>query len=265
MRRRPFLLAAMALVGLPIAFAIVLVVEALIARGRDYNYHAQFDGIDLTTDGATPALRLAVVGDSLVEGAGASDAEHSLAGQVARKVTERTGRAVHVAGFGVSGAVTADVAGSQLDEVEESGERFDAIVIEIGSNDVTHLTSLATVEHETRTMLERAVDLAPNVVLGSAGRLDSPNFLQPLRSVVVWRATHVREVQDRVASEFEDVAFMNVAEDVSPAYDANPNSNSDDEFHPSDVGYEIWARPLAELVADRVEPVEERELESVGR
>lgn len=229
MRRRTFFLFLVLLLLLPIGFAIVLAVEAYIARSRDYNYQAEFDEIDFTTAGASPALRLAVVGDSLVEGAGASSPERSLAGQVARKVSRQTGRAVHVTGFGVSGAETEDVATTQLDQVAATGDSFDAIVIEVGSNDVIHLSSLDAVEDETRDMLARARELSPVVVLGSAGRLDSPNFLEPLRSAVVWRATQVREVQERVADEFDDVAFMDVAEDVSPAYAANPDSNSDDE------------------------------------
>lgn len=238
---------------IPIGIAALLAVEVVIAMNRDYLRHADFD-IDFTAgDGGDEQqpLRLAVLGDSLVEGVGATDQRASLPGQVAIKVAEKSGRAVHVTGFGVSGARIEDVL-EQLDRVEETGDEFDAIVVEVGSNDVLGRTSLGNVERDTRAVLERAQELAPIVVLGSAGRLDTPNFLRPLRDVIVWRATQVREVQQDVAGEFDDVAFMNVAEDVSPTYERTPNANSRDDFHPGDAGYEVWARPLAELVVERL-------------
>jgi lysophospholipase L1-like esterase len=242
-RRIVWLLAA-----LPVAVAAVLGAQVALALTRDYLRSADFE-VDFTTDGSAPTLRLAVVGDSLVEGVGASSARTSLAGQVAQQVADRTGRAVQVRGLGVSGAVTADVL-EQLDQLEPGD--YDAIVIEVGSNDVTHATRLNALEQHTRLLLERSLQLAPIVVFGSAGRLDTPNFQQPLRQVVVWRATRVRALQSRVAAEFDEVAFMDVARDVSPVYERTPGATSGDGFHPADPGYEVWARPLAALVVERL-------------
>jgi lysophospholipase L1-like esterase len=237
------------LLALPLGLAALVAVEVVVALNGDYLRHADYE-IDFTTsEGSGTPLRLAVLGDSLVEGVGASDAERSLPGQIASKVADQSGRAVHVTGFGVSGAVTREVF-EQLDQIEPG--RFDAIVIEIGSNDVTHRTRLKPLEHDTRTMLARAKELAPLVVLGSSGRLDTPIFLPPLRQIVVHRATQIREVQGNVAREL-DVPFMNVADDVAPTYESTAGSDSRDRFHPSDVGYEIWARPLADLVVEGID------------
>lgn len=234
------------LLAVPIAGAVLLAAGVIRALAGDYLRTADFE-IDYTTGGDEPALRLAVLGDSLVEGVGASDAVHSLPGQIAEKVAVQTGRAVHVTGFGVSGDVTREVF-AQLDQLEQLAPgTFDVIVIEVGSNDVTHGTRRAALEGDTRAMLRRAQALAPLVVLGSAGRLDSPIFGPGLRQLVVHRATQVRELQGRVAREL-GVAFMDVARDVSAEYEATAASSSSDHFHPSDHGYEIWARPLADLV-----------------
>lgn len=239
---------ALVILAVPVLGAAVLGAQALIALNRDYLRTADFD-IDLELEGDEPAIRIAVLGDSLVEGVGATSPEASLPGQIGAKVAEQTGRAVHVRGFGVSGAETRDVH-AQLDQVE-AGE-FDVIVIEIGSNDVTHGTRLAELEGHTAAILKRATKLAPHVVFGSAGRMDTPNFLPPLRQVIVHRATQVREVQARVAHD-AGVDFMNVAEEVSPIYERTPNANSSDDFHPGDAGYEVWARPLAKRVVERIE------------
>lgn len=246
MRLRPRTI-LLVLLAIPIALAALLAVEVVVALNGDYLRAADFE-IDYTTAGDEPALRLAVLGDSLVEGVGASDAEHSLPGQIAEKVADETGRAVHVTGFGVSGDVTHGV----FDQLDQIGpDRFDVIVIEVGSNDVTHRTRRKPLERNTRMMLTRAQELAPLVVLGSAGRLDSPIFQRGLRQLIIHRATQMREVQGRVAREL-DVPFMNVADDVSPEYESTKGSDSRDRFHPSDIGYEIWARPLAKLVVEGI-------------
>lgn len=240
---------ALAVAAVPLAAVAVVGAEVLVTLNRDYLRTADFE-VSFTTPGEEPPIRMAVLGDSLVEGVGASSAEASLAGQVALKVSEQTGRAVKVRGFGDSGAETEEVVEEQLTQLEP-GE-FDVIVLEIGSNDVTAWTGLDELEESTRRMLERATDLAPIVVFGGSGRLDTPNFQRPLRDIIVWRATQVRELQARIADEFEAVDYMNVAEDVSPTYSRTPGASSSDDFHPSDVGHEIWARPLADLVARRV-------------
>lgn len=244
---------ALAAAAVPLVALVVIGVEVLVTLNRDYLRTADFE-VDFTTEGERPPIKMAVLGDSLVEGVGASSERTSLAGQVAIKVSEQTGRAVDVRAFGVTGAETEDVVEKQLPQLEP-GE-YDVIVLEIGSNDATGWTPLSELEESTRKMLERAIELAPIVVFGGSGRLDTPNFPRPLRDIIVWRATQVRELQAVVAADFEDVDYMNVAKDVSPLYSRTPGANSADDFHPSDIGYEIWARPLAELVVERIESSE---------
>lgn len=244
--RRP---ARLVLAALAVAIG-VLVVEVVLVLQRDYITRPEFE-VEFVTGGCGPPLRMAVLGDSLVAGLGASDERRSLPGQVAIKVSAATGRSVSVTGFGVSGAVTGDVLSRQLPEV--ASQAFDVIVIEIGSNDVTHRTSLRRVERQTRLMLKRARARAPIVVLGSSGRLNTPNFLPPLRQIVMARATSVRARQVRIARDL-DVPVVDVAREISPTYDRTAGSSSRDAFHPSDIGYEIWARPLAARVVSALEP-----------
>lgn len=232
------------LLVVPVVACAIIAVEIAIATQRDYITEAEFE-VDFVASGQAPELRMAVLGDSTVAGLGASSERTSLPAQIARKVAKETGRSVRVIGFGVSGAITEDVLKQQLANIEP-GE-FDVIVIEVGSNDVTHRTGLASLQRHTRSVLVRSKELAPVVVMGSSGRLNSPNFLPPLRQIVMLRATSVRKRQVRVAREL-DVPIVDIAKDVSPTYDATAGSNSRDAFHPSDVGYEIWARPLAERV-----------------
>ncbi|MCW2928456.1 MAG: hydrolase family protein [Thermoleophilia bacterium] len=247
--RRPLLRLLASLLILGVLGAAVLAYEVRHALSQPRLPEDPGFDVDVRvgTDRPGPTLELVVLGDSLVAGVGATSAARSLVGRIASRASEDLGQPVHAVGFGVSGAVTREVIDEQLEQVPDG---VDAIVIEVGSNDVTHRTPSGAFRRDAERLLREATALAPVVVLGSAGELRSPLFQQPLRAIITRRATQLREIQREVAADV-DVPFMNVVEEVSPAYnDARPRSSSSDRFHPSDLGYDIWARPLAErLVA----------------
>jgi len=232
--------------GAIVLFAALIGAEVAWTLSREYVEVPDFDvRVTIGEEFEGEPLRMVIVGDSTTRGLGVERVEQTLGAQVAMKVAESIGRPVELHGYGVSGAVSADVP-DQLREV--ASRDVDVIVVEVGSNDVTHRTSLGDVDRHTERLLRAAKDRSEIVVLGSAGRLNSPNFPQPLRWIVMQRANAVRDRQRAVARRL-DVPFMDVKRDVSPAYDAAGRSaNSRDLFHPSAEGYEIWARPLAKLV-----------------
>jgi lysophospholipase L1-like esterase len=242
-------------VGAVVAFVLVLVAQAQHARTREYlprdpGYDIDFlvEGDD--DDGYGDPLSMIVLGDSTVAGVGAPAQRDSLAVQIAVKVARDTGRSVHVVGHGVTGARTRDVLEDQVTLVPAGG--VDVVVVEIGSNDVTHLTDLGQLSRDTEELLRLAKQRASVVVLGSAGRLNSINFMPPLRQLVMWRANYVRAAQG-AAARAAGARFMDVAVEVSPAYEAaGPAASSSDGFHPSELGYEIWAGPLARHVVEGI-------------
>lgn len=232
---------------LVVAVPVIVVLEAIWAITRPRLDADPGFEVSMTVGEDRPGtpLSMHVLGDSTVAGVGVDRARDTMPVQLAQRVSDELERPVELVGHGVSGAVTHDVL-DQLDDVPPTG--VDVLVIEIGSNDVTHRTSLADVESGTRRMLERATARSPIVVFGSSGKLDTPNFLQPLRWIVMWRATAVRARQERVAEEFP-VSFVDIAKEVAPEFERiGPSANSSDDFHPSAKGYRAWARPLADRV-----------------
>jgi lysophospholipase L1-like esterase len=171
---------------------LVTAAELLYAISRERLPNPDYEvdvraGADLPGDEFT----VAIFGDSTVAGVGADSAEQTLGGYVAQQLSRELGRPVRVVGSGVSGARTRDVLG-QLKRYR--GASPDAVIIEIGSNDATHWTGLDTVERHTRAVLEHSQSMSDIVVLGSAGKLNTPNFLPPLRQLMMARATSVRRV-----------------------------------------------------------------------
>lgn len=247
--RRRRLILTIALLALAVPVVVLLEAAWAITRPRlpaDPGFE-----VSMTVGATRPGtpLVLHVLGDSTVAGVGVERARDSMPVRLAQQVSDELDRPVELVGHGVSGAVTSDVL-EQLDDVPDSG--VDVIVIEVGSNDVTHRTRLDDLEADTRRMLEAAQDRSAIVVLGSSGKLNTPNFLQPLRWIVMQRATAVRTRQERAARDL-DVEFVDVAEEVAPEFERiGPSSNSSDGFHPSEKGYAAWARPLAERVVAAV-------------
>ncbi|MDP8970121.1 MAG: GDSL-type esterase/lipase family protein, partial [Actinomycetota bacterium] len=131
-----------AAVGLPVAFAALIAVEVRIAAIAEYLPTDPGFRVDVTVQppggGHQPPLGLVVLGDSTAAGVGAGTVERALPVLVAERVAADLGRAVHVVGHGRAGARTETVRLQQVPTLARQG--IDAVVILVGSNDVTHLT-----------------------------------------------------------------------------------------------------------------------------
>ena len=254
-----------------------------------------------TAGGAVEPVRVAMLGDSTVAGVGAPSVEGSLPAQVAQRVADALGRPVRVVGFGVAGARTADIAGqaAALGTGDPMGDpagdgtggsmggwtsgsaddgmgAVDAVVVCVGSNDVTHVTPFWVMDDRTAAMLRavRRIAGAP-VVLGGIPRFrEVPSLDEPLRSVTdAYGAVLRRAQRDGVAAARADlggppgdppedgllegalpegVAFVDLAALASPRFFGRPASMSSDGFHPSPLGYGFWADALAPAVVDAV-------------
>ncbi len=252
-RRRAIVLAA---VGTPLALLAVLGVEAwLAARGEylpgDPGYVIATTVASDSRAGGGDPLRLVMLGDSTVAGVGSPALADSLPVQVARRVADAVDRPVDVRGLGVSGARTATVRSEQLPRMAD--EDTDVVVIVVGSNDVTHLTSPSAMAEQTRALLRAAREQAPGaaVVLGGIPLFGSADALaQPLRWFVDRYADVLRPRQRAAATDVEGVTFVNIATEASPRFAGVPEAMSPDGFHPAPVGYGFWADALAAGVVD---------------
>ena len=198
-------------------------------------------------DGRTEApLRLAILGDSTVAGVGSPTARNSLPVLIAQRVASGTGRAVRVAGHGVSGARTADIAARQLSALVD---RVDAIVIVVGANDATHATPWPRFRADVELLLLAAADRAAVTVLAGTPRFHAnPIIPEPLRTFVDRYAGLLRRQQRSAVEGVPGTRFVDLAADASPRFIGVPEATSVDGFHPSPIGYGFWADALAPAV-----------------
>jgi lysophospholipase L1-like esterase len=193
---------------------------------------------------------VAVLGDSSVAGVGAERPEDTLAYGVAAALAERHRVTLHC--LGVSGARLANVVSEQLPQL--AGLDADAVLVCVGTNDVTHGTSTRALRYHLRALASGLSTVAPNAVVVVSGLPPAdvcPAFHPPLRHLLGLRAWALtRLYRSELANS--GITLFDIAGETRPAFRGRREMFSDDLFHPSSVGYaylgEIYGRAVREAV-----------------
>ena len=181
---------------------------------------------------------LLVVGDSTAVGTGASSPAHSVAGLIARdhprlKIVNRAS----------DGARFADIAG-QLEAVGD--QRFDAILILGGGNDVIRLTTYEALEQAIARTAELARTHANLVVMMPAGNVgNAPFFFAPWSWWMTRRAQALHGFV-REAAKDNGALYVNLYKDRAqdPFAQRPQELHAKDGLHPGDAGYRLWLDEL---------------------
>jgi len=199
-----------------------------------------------TVAGEGEPLKLISVGESTVAGIGASTHEAALTGQLALALNRRSKRSVNwlvVARSGVN-------ARSSLTELvpKLAGRRADVVLIALGVNDSIEF-------HTARRWasdIERLIDAIRGevgdalVLLAGVPPLDYfPALPQPLSFVLGARSASLGEASVDIAQKMKRVVHV-------PFQIEKGGSRQlfcSDGFHPSELGYSLWAEQLAEAFA----------------
>lgn len=206
-------------------------------------------------------LRLVVLGDSTTAGVGVERAEDALPYRLAQRLADRERRPVHVVSYGWAGARVADLPATQLPRALEplrAGEQepflpgADVVALAIGSNDATHHTKPTSYRADLRRSLEIVRESAPRARVVLAG---IPAFRGALRAIepLIWLAdTYGRLLRriSRAEAARAGVAYADLARHVPARIDRTTEFLSSDRFHPSAVGYAIWADVIFEALVD---------------
>ena len=212
------------------------------------------------TDGGRP-LRLAVLGDSTTAGVGVGRAEDALPYRLAQHIADRERRPVHVVSYGWAGARVADLPAIQLPRAleplrETESAPFlpetDIVALVIGSNDATHHTGPNRYRADLRRTLQIVRESAPQAQVVLAG---IPAFrgalrgIEPLISLADTYARLLRRIS-RTEAARAGVAYADLARHVPPRIDRSTEFLSSDRFHPSAVGYAVWAEVIFEALVE---------------
>ncbi|MET0779544.1 MAG: SGNH/GDSL hydrolase family protein [Candidatus Saccharimonadales bacterium] len=148
------------------------------------------------------------------------------------------------ANFGVSGARAKDVADLQLKQA--TAYKPDIVLVAVGANDVTHLTSIGSVRDSFRKLISglQAVNPSVHIILtGSPDMGGPPRLPQPLRTLA---GARTQSVNNMIAGLIDGkrVVFAPIAEKTGPLFRANHRLYAADNFHPTTEGYKVWTPVL---------------------
>jgi lysophospholipase L1-like esterase len=204
-------------------------------------------------------LRLAVLGDSTTSGVGVDRAEDSLPYQLAQRLADRERRTIHVVSYGWAGARVADLAQRQLTRALEplratESHPFlptaDVVAVVIGSNDATHNTAPHRYRSDLRATLEGIRAAAPDARIVLAGIPRFRGALRAIEPLITLADLYARLLRPISRSEADRVhaAYADLASEVPPRIDPATPFLSSDRFHPSRVGYGLWADVIFEAL-----------------
>lgn len=235
---------ALAAVAVPTGLVLLLGAEVLLAvNGREL---PALEPLELSGEvgrgSSAPAIDIAWIGDSVTAGVGASGVDASLP----RLVAAELDRPVRLHVFAVSGEKVAGALDQQVPQLEGLDPAPDVVILEIGANDVTHLTGRGDFRHAYARLLDRvtATGARDVVALGIPAFGTTPRFLQPLRAIVGWRARRLdQDIRDAAAAR--GLTYVDIAGATGDAFGEDPDLYyAADDFHPSDAGYHLWAEAV---------------------
>jgi lysophospholipase L1-like esterase len=190
--------------------------------------------------GTGPHISLLIVGDSAAAGVGVAHQEQALSGRLLDSLRGR---------HSVSWKLIANSGDTSAQLLEclmcVPAERFEMVVVSIGVNDVTALTSAAQWLKNLDAIIDtlRSKFGAGNIYFSSVPPMHYfPALPHPLRWWLGLRARHLNSCMQKVTKENVGCEFVWVPYILDHKYVAA------DGFHPGRHAYEVWGACIAELI-----------------
>lgn len=192
--------------------------------------------------------RLLVIGESTVAGLGAKTHDRALAGRFAYWLSRTVNRAIRWRAIGRNG-VTARETLDKLVPLIGPEERFDYILLGLGGNDVLKITSPKRFRRDMSDLLARLRERFPDAVIfiSNCPMIKySPVLPQPVKGIL-WHLSkmHDANMRDLTAGLDRVYYYPQPAEIEIEGFFA-------DGIHPSEKGYDDWARAMTEYFAPRL-------------
>ena len=192
-------------------------------------------------NGQGESLYLLAMGDSIIAGVGTGTMDRSLPVQFARELARDRACSVHWRVEGENGADIADLR-ERINSLDQD-QQADLILISIGVNDVTGLSSTRRWRNQFKTLvleLKRKWPQAQVIFAGlpPMGRFPLPP--QPLRFTLGLRAATLDGIAAGVISQ--QLNMLHIPTDLDPVH----QEFCEDGFHPSAEACGTWAEALAQ-------------------
>jgi lysophospholipase L1-like esterase len=234
------------------ALATTLAAEVIAARRHRFvpsDPPLEISGT-IGPEGGEP-LTLVVLGDSSVAGVGADAAEDTLTYGVAKALSDRYRVSLHA--LGVSGSRLANVVSEQLPQLD--GLHPDIVLVCVGTNDVTHGTTLREARRQLQLLVAGLAEVAPDarvIVSGLPPAETATAFHRPLRDLLGLRALLFTRLY-RAELAPHGISVFDIARLTRAAFHGKREMFSADLFHPSSAGYAFLGTIYGRAVREALE------------
>jgi lysophospholipase L1-like esterase len=209
------------------------------------------DGARLLPADRRAAVAYVALGDSTVEGVGASSPELNYVSRLHARL-----RAVYpnarLTNLGAGGATSADVLARQLNRAIELHPHL--VTLSIGPNDITKGVPVTSYERNLETLLGRLSSVTPAVIVANLipDLAVTPRFARSRERDAV--ATLTVRFNDALArrARAHRVQLVDLYAASRREVPLQPDLLWSDGYHPSDAGYARWAELLWEGVEARI-------------
>jgi len=196
-------------------------------------------------DGAGPALRLLVVGDSSAASVGIGRSEDGLAHQLALILAERTGRAVSWRAAGFNSATAGQIRDFVVPNL--APDPWDRIVVSIGTNDAKNFHTARRFRREFGGLLYALRAKWPETRIVWSPVVDMtlvPALPTALGRLLEIRAALINRMGEQLCRERGAIPATRLPiQDPAAGF-------STDGFHASAAGYRAWAEHMAGFVLE---------------
>jgi len=188
-------------------------------------------------------IDLLLLGDSIAAGLGADRPKRTLGAQLAKRLADRTNRAVRLHTTAIVGSETSMLR-TQLAGLPD-GYVADVAVIVVGGNDVTHRVKTSVSCDHLAEAVKALQTQGTHVVVGTCPDLSALTAVpQPLRTIVGVASRQLATAQRETVTGIGARA-VSLGEVVGPFFVAQPAKMfAVDRFHPSSAGYRRTAKAL---------------------
>jgi len=200
------------------------------------------------SDRKTTPFRYVVIGDSTSVGQGAKVQTDNYSCQYAQLVLLKQHPAIKIYNLAVSGAKTEDVSAKQVEATIALDP--DLIMLSIGANDVTGLGNVEDFRRNYTMILQQLTRTKAKIVLLNIPAFStSPLLWEPYKSAAHWQAGKFNEIIQEIAKTESNIRVVDIYRGTEPDFRRFPKLNfSQDKFHPSSAGYEVWTRVIAQTL-----------------
>lgn len=222
-----------------------------IYLNRTYAYFYNYQGSHFIINPAYPEThlfqkadkfetkKLAVLGDSLMSGTGSTKEENSLAYLIASNLAQEQNIQMH--NFSHPGVGIKDVYGRQVPEVLKLQPHY--VIMMIGTNDIHNKMTLGDFDDIYRETIQKLLnETDAEVIVINIPYIGSDRILfKPWDYILDSRIKEFNKVISADLSGKQKTKLINLYAQFSDRFRKASDLYSVDQFHPSDLGYALWA------------------------